>query len=263
MGKVKVSNVLLFLAAGLALLSIYAAHTRLAKPGLQQTRSSVDENAVESNTSHLEARLNASPEDSLRSPAEAAVWAPRRLGYSWDPLRPGIAADELDANWLDSHGFPDEDVYRELMILSIAQLMRQSRLGNQSAAGVLAYRLARAGDDPGKVEEILLDGAANGSAYSLKAAADIYTSVEEFRHLPTAYAYNSLRFQLGDHSALGDNFMISGGFSNENYLEAQLISAALSAQLERRNPTYFRLLGPPRPGFENFIDQALRNQEGF
>lgn len=185
-------------------------------------------------------------------------------GYSWDPLAPGIAADAQDAAWLSARGYPDSEVYFRLSVLPMADLQALAEGGNLAAQGVYAYRLAKTGAAPAEVQSMLMRSAANGSAYALKVAGDIYQTVPEFRDPVMAMAYYGLMASEGDQSGFAQGYLFGQGMLADDRLRSRIIEEQLRAELaalKRRASSRSSVVPSQRPGYQAFLQAAARPGE--
>lgn len=177
------------------------------------------------------------------------------IGYRWDPSKPGIAASEADAAWLESRGFPGPDVEDHLRRLSMQELESLAARGNQPAAATYAYKLASSGRSRAEVLARLSKSANEGSVYALKTAGDIYMTVEGFRDPAMASAYYGLQARAGDQSGFEQRYLLSSQLSSTQRLQSDLMQEMLSRSMNTTLQSPAEL--DPRPGFNEFLSQGL------
>lgn len=244
---------------GIALLLLAAGVLSAVYSGRHQTHSQ---------------ELDASPRYHM-APRPAAVLAPRpaaapaahaspqaftrsELGYRWDASRPGIAANEADAAWLESRGFPGPDVEDHLRRLSMQELESLAARGNQPAAAIHAYRLAVSGAPRADVLTRLTRSANEGSVYALKTAGDLYLTVKGYRDPAMASAYYGLQARAGDQSGFEQRYLLSNQLNSEQRLQSDLMQEML---LRTMSPSLQSPTGmDPRPGFNAFLRQGLGSE---
>lgn len=184
----------------------------------------------------------------------------RDLGYQWNPLDPGIAASQADAQWLDRHGFPGPDSEKYLLGLPISQLRELAERGSLPAQGVYAFRMAQAGHSNADVQQILLTSAASGSVYALKMAGDIYVAVEGFRDPVMASVFYGLQARGGDHAGFSLQYQIDARLGADERLRARVMREAMWRSIDtlRRHQGRQPVPLDARPGFDEFLNRAIQ-----
>lgn len=182
------------------------------------------------------------------------------LGYRWNRLNPGMAANEADAQWLESKGFPGPDVEGHLLSLPVDRLKDLAERGNVPAQAIYALRLAQAGRPHADTQDVLLKSASSGSVYALKVAGDIFSSVEGYRDPVMASVFYGLQARRGDHAGFSQQYLVDGRLTTDQRLRAQVLSEATwrSIDILRRQGATPPFDLSVRPGFEEFVNQAVR-----
>lgn len=192
-----------------------------------------------------------------RSGGPAAAASPRfrhsEWGYRWDASKPGIAASEEDAAWLQSKGFPGPDVEAHLMRLSLPELEALAARGNQPATAIYAYRLAQAGASREQVLAVLDASAADGSVYALKMAGDIFFTVDRLRDPVMARVYYGLQGLAGDQSGIVQGFVLANQLDQDQRMEAGRLRRELWEEMTASSPN--GMDGEARPGYDTFAAQ--------
>jgi len=214
------------------------------------------------NTSHASTSERVSQRSTAAStpaPASSAS-VPRPFsrsewGYRWDPSKPGVAANEADAVWLESRGFPGPDVEDHLRRLSIQELEALAARGNQAAVAILAYKLAASGTSRERVLQLLSRSANEGSVYALKTAGDIFMTVDGYRDPAMASAYYGLQARAGDQSGFAQRFVLSNQLNSTQRLQSDLMQEMLWQNIN--SAAQYPAGLDARPGFNEFLSKGL------
>jgi hypothetical protein len=213
-----------------------------------ESRQALDEPASE-------AAPNSPATPSSRTATSFKPFTRSELGYRWDASKPGIAASEADAAWLESKGFPGPDVEDHLRRLSIQELESLAARGNQPAAAIYAYKLATAGGPRADVLTVLSKSANEGSVYALKTAGDIYMTVDGYRDPAIASAYYGLQARAGDQAGFEQRYLLSPQLNSTQRLRSDLMQEMLLRNMSSAPQSAAGL--DPRPGFNEFLNQGL------
>jgi hypothetical protein len=182
-------------------------------------------------------------------------------GYLWDPTSPGVAISREDAEWLSSRGYADADVIARLFGLSTADLKKLADSGNQTAQAVYAYRLANEGSSHADVQKLLIKSAASGSAFALKMGGDIYQTVPGYKDPALASAFYSLQAAEGDYSGFVQAYVVDQQMTSDQRLRSRALEEFLRRQLAMGKGSSASVLQAQRPGYSNFMDEALRSNK--
>lgn len=190
--------------------------------------------------------------------APRATSDPLAAGYRWDPNNPGYADSEVDAAWLEAHGYPGPEVETYLLSLPLGSLKSLAEGGNKPAQAVYGYKLAQSGASKAETQDVLLESAASGSVYALKMAGDIYQAVDSYRDPVMASAFYGLQARRGDQMGLGLMYMLDGRLSTDQRLRARAMEESLwRNRLARTNSSQTIA----RPGFQEALSNALHPTE--
>lgn len=195
-----------------------------------------------------------SPTPRVAPRAAAAPFTRSEWGYRWDASKPGIAASEADAAWLESKGYPGPDVEDHLRRLSLQELQALAARGNQPATAIYAYRLAASGAPRAEVLALLSRSASEGSVYALKTAADIHMMVQGYRDPALASAYYGLLARAGDQSGFEQRYLLSHQLDSTQRFQSDLMQEQLWRDINAAHPAAGE---EPRPGFDEFLGHAL------
>ncbi len=243
------SNV--FVAVALAAGVSFALYSFVHQGPAQDTDSSPSRQNLSEQPSQVTPHSSAVP--SARTSPQAFTRS--ELGYRWDASKPGIAASEADAAWLESRGFPGPDVEHHLRRLSMQELESLAARGNQPAAAIYAYKLATSGGSHADVLTRLSKSANEGSVYALKTAGDIYMTVKGYRDPAMASAYYGLQARAGDQSGFEQRYLLSNQLNSTQRLQSDLMQEMLSRSMGTALQSPAGL--DPRPGFNEFLSQGL------
>lgn len=174
-------------------------------------------------------------------------------GHPWDPARPGIAASEADAAWLDRHGFPSVDVEMRLRGLPLPTLQDLANNGNAPAKAIYAYRIAQQGAPRAQVLELLESSAMAGSVYALKTAGDIHLGVRGYQDHAMANAYYMLQARAGDQAGFEQSTLIDNQLGPEQRFRARVLEQALWDRLALSRSAD----SPVRPGYDEFVETVF------
>lgn len=247
MGRGSKVFVVVALAAGVS----FALYSFVHQGPAQDTESPPSRQNLSEQPSQVTPHSSAVP--SARTSPQAFTMS--ELGYRWDASKPGIAASEADAAWLESRGFPGPDVEDHLRRLSMQELESLAARGNQPAAAIYAYKLATSGGSRADVLTRLSKSANEGSVYALKTAGDIYMTVKGFRDPAMASAYYGLQARAGDQSGFEQRYLLSNQLNSTQRLQSDLMQEMLSRSM---NTTLQSPAGlDPRPGFNEFLSQGI------
>ena len=235
-----------------AVAALYAAHLAGGQGSSRQVHSSTSQD----NPAHAPSLPVTSPTAPSRIPPQA--FSRSEWGYRWDPSRPGIAASEADAAWLQSRGFPGPDVEDHLRRLSMPELEALAARGNHAATAILAYTLAKSGGSPEQVLGLLGASANAGSVYALKTAGDIFMTVDGYRDPAMASAYYGLQARAGDQSGIAQRYLLSNQLDSTRRLQSELVQERLWRSLG--SAAQFQPGEEPRPGFDEFVSQSVVGQ---
>lgn len=235
------------LACGLALLGY------LTWPGGSGRSDRGADPAAQGPVAASSAAASAGARAARSAPSSAPRFLRSEWGFRWDPSKPGIAASEADAAWLQAQGFPGPDVEQHLFGLSLPELESLAARGNQPATAIYAYRLARSGASHERVRAILDASAAEGSVYALKMAGDIFWLVDGFRDPVVARAYYGLQFQAGDQNGFTQSLMLARQLDQRGQIEAEWLKGRIWEELGAPAPRWDGV--GARPGFKAFMGQ--------
>lgn len=209
-------------------------------------------------------RISEASEQGAEDAAVASTGAPTRAvpvdyagdyGYDWNPENPGVATSEADAAWLKDSGFPSPEAEERLALLSIDELQSLAKQGNQPAAAMYAYRLARQGAEQSEVLAVLQASASSGSVYALKTAGDIFLTVNGYRDPVMASAYYRMQARAGDQAGFSQNYLLQGQLTPEQKLRSEMLTELLWRNTG--GPTGRLSTRESRPGYREFVEQAL------
>lgn len=235
----------------LAVAALYAAYLA----GRQEPTRLVQTSMSKDTSAHTPSQRSASPSTTPSSRITPQAFSRSEWGYRWDPSRPGIAASEADAAWLQTRGFPGPDVEDHLRRLSMPELEALAARGNQAATAILAYKLATSGGSPDRVLGLLGASANAGSVYALKTAGDIFMTVDGYRDPAMASAYYGLQARAGDQSGIAQRYLLSNQLDSTRRLRSELMEEALWRSLG--SAVQFQPGRDARPGFDEVISQSV------
>lgn len=176
-------------------------------------------------------------------------------GYAWNPSRPGDAASEEDAAWFNSRGYPGPEVYEYLHSIPQVELKRLADSGNVSAMAVYAQTLAKQPGNRSQILDILHQGAAAGSVYSLKMGGDIFSAYPAYRDPVMSLVYYQLQARAGDHAGYVQSYIAQQQIKPEQVLLANVMTEQMW-----RSFAGTQLLAQSahvRPGYEKFVETAV------
>ena len=216
-------------------------------------RKGVDPGAAEiaAIDSSAASRRNSAP----LSPGAGGVRAKLEKGYEWNSARPGDAANEEDAAWFNSRGYPGPDVYEYLHSIPPVELRRLADSGNVTAMSVYAQTLAKQPGNRAQILELLHQGAATGSVYSLKMGGDIFSAYPNYRDPVMSLVYYQLQARAGDHAGFVQSYIAQQQIKPEQALVANLMTEQMWKSFAGT-----RLLAQSahvRPGYEKFVTTAV------
>lgn len=184
-----------------------------------------------------------------------AVRGKLEYGYAWNPARPGEAASEEDAAWLNSRGYPGPEVYEYLNSIPKAELRRLADSGNVTAMAIYAYSLARRPGNHSEILNLLHQAASTGSVYSLNMGSHIFSGTSSYRDPTMSLAYSQLQARAGDQSGFTYGYITQLQMTPE-----QIFVSNIMAEQMWKGFAGTRLVAESanaRPGYEEFVASAV------
>ncbi|MNM85770.1 hypothetical protein D3C81_979050 [compost metagenome] len=183
------------------------------------------------------------------------VRAKLEKGYTWNSARPGDAANEEDAAWFNSRGYPGPEVYEYLHSIPQGELKRLADAGNVSAMSIYAQSLSTVPGNRAEILSLLHRGASTGSVYSLKMGGDIFSAYPDYRDPVMSLVYYQLQARAGDHSGYVQSYIAKQQIKPEQALLANVMTEQMW-----KNFAGTQLLAQSanvRPGYDEFVATAI------
>jgi len=163
--------------------------------------------------------------------------------------------NEEDAAWFNSRGYPGPDVYEYLHSIPPEELKRLADSGNVTAMSVYAQTLAKQPGNRSQILELLHQGAATGSVYSLKMGGDIFSAYPDYRDPVMSLVYYQLQARAGDHAGYVQSYITQQQIKPEQVLVANVMTEQMwksfaGTQLLAQSANV-------RPGYEKFVATAV------